>query len=176
MIENLQHRFSALLVIALVAGLEGCSTLDSLPWGKASPTTGTSGETATGIYYTGEADLPLYENPGTVVITRLPQYTKVHRKHLQNHYAQVRVDATGKEGWVDNGKLVWRLPDHTSQPQAPATEHLAAPAATPPAVESPESVSPPAQQAVNPPASPPAASSSNLPEKATVAPSIFNPY
>lgn len=161
MAVNSNHLVSLLLCAALGAAAAGCSTLDSLGWGKgAGAPTKESGTTAIGgVYYTGAADLPLYRSPGGEIVTRLPQHTKLYRDDLQGGYAHVRVAPTGESGWVENARLIWRLPAQAAQPHPPGAAQT--PAAQTPVVEQP----------VAAPATP--ASDSSQP---TVAPSIFNPY
>lgn len=176
MIDTSRKLTSLLCSAALVAILGGCSTLEKAVAGKSAA--GGAGQTA-GVYYAGSADLPLYRTPGGALIGRLPRYAKLYRSDLQRGFAHVRVEATGEAGWVENAKLIWRLPAHESSEQVSEplreAEAEAVPAA-PVVVESPEPER--AAQAVKPQQSPSpaAASSSSAPAKSTVAPSIFNPY
>lgn len=176
MIDTSRQLTSLLCSAALVAILGGCSTLENTVAGKSAA--GGAGQT-TGVYYAGSADLPLYRTPGGALISRLPQYAKLVRSDLQRGYAHVRVEATGEAGWVENAKLIWRLPAHESSEQVrePLREAEAVPAAAP-VVEPPEPGPERAAQAVEPQQSPSpaAASSSSAPSKSTLAPSIFNPY
>jgi hypothetical protein len=87
-------------------------------------------------------------------------HTKLHRDELKAGYAHVRVAPTGESGWVENARLIWRLPAQAAQPQPVEATKT-------PAVESP--VAPPA------PAPAPAPGSSGTTQP-TIAPSIFNPY
>ncbi len=178
MIQIEKHVASLLFSAALVAALGGCSTLEKhIPGiGAAS---GSRESTATeGVYYTGSPDLPLLRSPGGVIVTRLPQYTKVYREQLDRGFAQVRVDASGETGWVENAKLTWRRPKPTSPEETRAAgSQLAAESPSPPAAEAPES---PRLQAVEAAESPPRQAAlpapSSADSKPTVAPSIFNPY
>lgn len=175
MIDTSRKLTSILCSAALVAILGGCSTLENTVAGKSAA--GGAGQTA-GVYYAGSADLPLYRTPGGALISRLPQYAKLYRSDLQRGFAHVRVEATGEAGWVENAKLIWRLPAHESSEQVrePLREAEAEAVPAAPVVESPEPER--AAQAVKPQQlpSPAAASSSSAPAKSTVAPSIFNPY
>jgi hypothetical protein len=85
--------------------------------------------------------------PGGEILTRLPIHTKLYRDDLQRGYAHVRVAPSGESGWVENARLIWRLPAQAAQPQPAAPAQ--APAADVPSSDTP---------------------------KPTVAPSIFNPY
>ena len=191
MIKNSKNTTFLLLCAGLAAGLGGCSTLEKHIPGIGSSATETSGSTAAeGVYYSGSPDLPLYRSPGGAIIKRLPQYTKVYRDELDQGFAHVRVDSTGEAGWVENAKLIWRLPK--AKPSEPAPAAASQPAAESPApqvveptpppspqvAESPESPPPPppVEAPESPPPAPAAASPSSAPAKPSVAPSIFNPY
>jgi len=156
-----------LLLTVLGAGAAGCSMLDKVGLGKEGEASAKSAAKET-VYYTGTADVPLYRSPGSDIISRLPRYTKLYRDDLQRGYAHVRVEATGAIGWVDNARLIWRLPAQAPPPQpVKPTEPASAPGATEPgpdAVKLPESTTPAATP------------SSGTPSEPTVAPSIFNPY
>jgi len=146
MMVNSKYLASWLCWALFVAASAGCSTLDSLGWGKGAAAPGKGGAVAaSGVYYTGSDDLPLYRKPGGEILTRLPLHTKLYRDELQSGYAHVRVAPTGESGWVENARLIWRLPAKTAQPQPVEP----APAAVLPTDDS---------------ATP------------SVAPSIFNPY
>lgn len=175
MTENSKHRISLLLCAGLVAGLGGCSTLEKHVPGLAPTAPATSGSAEVeGVYYSGSPDLPLRRSPGGAIIKLLPQYTKLHREQLERSFAYVRVDATGETGWVENAKLVWRLPKQTSpQPAHDAGSQPAAESSSPQTVEAAAS---PAPQADEAPPSPAAVSPSSAGSRSTVAPSIFNPY
>jgi len=137
--------------------------LDKFGLGKEAEAPAESGVEES-VYYTGTADMPLYRSPGGDIISRLPRYTKLYRDDLQRGYAHVRVEATGATGWVDNARLIWRLPAQAApQPAEPVN----APGATQPG---PDAVEPP--ESTTPAATPP----SDTPSQPTVAPSIFNPY
>lgn len=170
MIEHSKHLTSLLFSAGLVAGLGGCSTLEKHIPGIGGATSETSGSAAVeGVYYAASPDLPLYRSPGGVIITRLPEYTKLYRDQLDRGFAHVRVESTGETGWVENAQLLWRPPKYRPPQQAHGPERQpAAELPLPSAVEAPQSSAP---QAVEPSPSP-----SSAPAKGTVAPSIFNPY
>jgi len=157
-----RHLVHVLLYAALGVAVNGCSTLDRVGWGKGEATRAGSGST-TGVYYSATDNLPLYRNPGAGIIDHLPKYTRLYRDDLQDGYAHVRVTPGSASGWVDNARLIWRLPAEAGQPEPVVpTSPTAADTAGPPAgqVESP----------VPAPAEPAA------PSGPSVAPSIFNPY
>ena len=179
MIKNSKCITSLLLSAGFTAALGGCSTLEKHIPGIGSSATETSGSTAAeGVYYSGSPDLPLYRSPGGAIVKRLPQYTKVYRDELDKGFAHVRVDSTGEAGWVENAKLIWRLPK--AKPSEPAPAAASQPAAESPAPQVVEPTPPPSPQVAESPESPPpapaAASPSSAPAKPSVAPSIFNPY
>lgn len=181
MIKNSKHSTILIFFVGFVAALGGCSTLEKNVPSIGSIFTKTDESVAVeGVYYTGSPGMPLYRSPGGVSLKSLPQYTKLYRDKLDSGFAHVRVDSTGETGWVENAKLIWRLPKPISTEQAhettsqPAVE-LAAPQITEPPPPQPaipqESPSP---TTVSP--SPAAASPSSAPSKPSVAPSIYNPY
>jgi len=163
MVVNPNYLLSLLVCAALGAASAGCSTLESFGWGKGGASTSKkegAPAAAGGIYYAGAADLPLYRNPGGEIVARLPLHTKLYRDELKAGYAHVRIAPSGESGWVENARLIWRLPAQVEQPQ-PA-EATKTPAVAPP---------------VAPPASAPApASTPGGTTQPTVGPSIFNPY
>jgi len=62
-------------------------------------------------YYVGESGVSLYPGPRAADAKRvLDRHEKVIRTRLQSGWALVTVDRTGEQGWVDNAKLIWRLP------------------------------------------------------------------
>jgi len=132
-------------------------------------------------------------------LTQLPLYQKVYRYKMEKGYAYIKVEESGVTGWVDNARLIWRLPP--PQPKAPTkTEEQAAkpaqeapeakekaptpttaaaaaePEPTPTAAEAPtaqKSSSPAAAPTSVPPGqSAPAAPAAPRP----IEPSIFNPF
>jgi len=165
--------------IGLFAMLAGCSTLgEKIPGlGSIFPDKSDS-DGVEGVYYTGSPDLPLYQSPGDVIVRRLPQYTKLTRNKLEKGYAHVRVDSTDITGWVENAKLIWRLPKEnqagqteqaTSQPAAIPVMHQVIEAPAPQPAQ-------PDKEVPSPTPVPTPASSTNTPSRPPVAPSIFNPY
>lgn len=159
--------------------------------GIGSSATETSGSAAAEGIFSGSPDLPLYRSPGGAIIKRLPRCTKVYRDELDKGFAHVRVNLTGKAGWVENAKLIWRLPKakpwegsgsrsreptgcgvaraasgRTDASTIAAGGRVTGVTTAPTPVKTPES----------PPPAPAAASPSSAPAKPSVAPSIFNPY
>ena len=151
---------------AICAAVSGCSKLRGFGWGTdtqaSKPGVSPQDSSKTGIYFTETENLPLYQSPGSKIITRLPLHTKVYRDDLQKGYAHVRVDATGDQGWIENAKLIWRLPKPAAQDKKPE------PASD---VANTENSKPSVK-----PAEPVAPLPSDMPDEPTVPPSIFNPY
>ena len=188
MIDNSKRLLSLLFSALLVAALGACSTVTKyLPdRGTGAPErSGSGAREEGGVYYTGSSSLPLHKSIGGAIITQLPQYTKLYRDQLDRGFAHVRVESTGETGWVENAKLLWRLPtQNSSQAAHEAASKPAVQPSSPPALEaaaspSPEAVDPPASpspQAVEAPPSPAAVAPSSTPSTGTLAPSIFNPY
>lgn len=133
------------------------------------------------VYYVGSNGLPLYREPGRNVLAQLPLHQKVLRYRLERGYAYVKVEGTGQEGWLDNAKLLWRLPRQPPAAQAPSP----APAADhdTPAEPDVSEAAPPAEPADSeetapseepPPAEPPAEAPADQP--GPVSPSVFEPF
>jgi hypothetical protein len=125
----------ASLLVAVVL-VSGCSGTRLPGWLGGSPPSPAS-QAAGGTFYSATAGLPVHAEPAgtSAVVGRLSLHERVERSELAHGYAHV-VSAGGVEGWVDNAKLVWRIPAATKAPAAPAT----APAAViePPAPPEPE--------------------------------------
>ena len=73
-------------------------------------------ETAPLVYYVGVDQLVVYSKPrsSSSPLTQLPLHQKVYRYKMEKGYAYIKVEGSEVTGWVDNGRLIWRLP---SQPQ-----------------------------------------------------------
>lgn len=179
MVKSVKCFVLFLSVLGLFALLSGCSNL-----GEKMPGLGTlfpeKGESTgvEGIYYAASPDLPLYQSPGGIIVRRLPQYTKLTRNKLEQGYAHVRVDSTGVTGWVENAKLIWRLPNENKAgqpgqaPSQPVAEPVLPQVSEAPALQPAQ----PVKQVSSPTPVPTPASSTSTPSKPSVAPSIFNPY
>lgn len=64
------------------------------------------------VYYVGVESLRLYKEPRASggMIADLEQYQKVYRYKIEKGFAWVKVDGTDLTSWVNNAKLIWRLP------------------------------------------------------------------
>lgn len=163
--------------IGLLLFLAGCSTLEKGVGNIGSVFSSDNDSPAVeGVYYTGVPDLPLYQQPGGVIAKRLPQYTKLNRMKIEKGYAHVRIASTGVTGWVENARLIWRLPQE--KPAAGTEKPASQPAEASVSQQVSETPPPtPAQPAQTPvPAAPAPPSPANTAAKPSVAPSIFNPY
>jgi hypothetical protein len=159
---NAANGCAGLLLLVLLASL-GCST--GL-LGREAPTK-TSPDSPS-PFYTGQDGLALLAAPGGKPIAHLGLHEKVLRYRVERGFAFVRVAKTGAEGWVDNGKLLWRVPashesgaateapEPTEQPAAeataeePAAEATEAEASSPPQEPTPAPEAAPAPQNANP--------------------------
>jgi hypothetical protein len=125
-------------------------------------------------------------------------YKKVYRSKMEKGYAYVTIEGSEVTGWVDNARLLWRLPSQQKAPTkteeqateptpaAPVAKETAptptkaeeatAPEPTPTAAESPTEQKPAspvaAPTSVSPAPSAPAAPAAPRP----IEPSIFNPF
>ncbi len=123
--------------IHLVAGLgamllmTGCTSIQkpTSGWfGSATPTPApapvSAGPTAaTQVYYAASAGLEVFSKPASSskVVGRLYPYQRVTRSKIENGYAYVEADETAVKGWVDNAKLLWRIPAPTANTPPAAT-------------------------------------------------------
>jgi hypothetical protein len=117
------------------------------------------------VYYVGVESLRLYEEPRASgdFIADLEQYQKVYRYKIENGFAWVKVDGTDMTGWVNNARLIWRLPK---------------PGVAEPVEQPPETPSPPSAEATdeNTPADEMAPTDSPEPGSESVDPSRFDPF
>ena len=106
---------------------------------------------APAVYFSAVGGLAVYGQPraSAPVQGHLSLHEKVYRDRVERGYAHVRAEGDRVVGWVDNAKLIWRLP---SPPPATASEPL--PSSTPP-----------------PAAEPPPA-----PDRGRLTPAIFDAY
>jgi hypothetical protein len=114
------------LVLAAALALGGCSFFDQVtsdwfgdgPPPTASPTASASQEE---VFYSSIDGLPMHFLPSgsSQIVSRLTLHQRVTRTDLQRGYARVVAD-NGLEGWVDNAKLLWRLPATPVPIESPA--------------------------------------------------------
>jgi hypothetical protein len=120
----------------------GCGAVPSLRdlfGGSAAPeekpTTGAAPPSAAKaqVYYTAVEGLALYSEPRAAsrVLTKLPLHQKVLRYGVERGYADVEVAGGGPRGWVDNARLLWRLPA-AAPPQPGGPTAASEPAPQPP--------------------------------------------
>jgi hypothetical protein len=155
-------------VIGLAAAIasSGCAgvspTLDR--WLGRSPSTADS----SGVFYSAVDGLTVHARPArsSEVVGRLPIHERVVRSKLEGGYAYVRAGRSGLEGWVDNSRLLWRLPTEGAPPAATAGEGEPA---TPAATAGEGEPATPAAQPAGEPAKPPA-------EPSKPKPSVFDPF
>jgi hypothetical protein len=160
-----------------------------------------SAETAPAVYYAGVDQLVVYSEPrpSASQLTQLPLHQKVYRSKIEKGYAYIKVEGSGVSGWVDNARLIWRLPSQQQKAppktekqagkpaqEAPVVEEkastptttaeVAEPEPTPTATEAPAEQKPSSPAAaptsVSPAPSAPTAPSTSRP----IGPSIFNPF
>ena len=123
----------------------------------------------------------MYSEPSTSskAVGTLPLHEKVTRTKLDRGWAYVESTKSGVAGWVNNARLIWRLP--TTGAQAPAEAQPEEPVAPtgeePQAPVAPEATAPAAELPATPTSTPvPAAPPTPKATSRGVAPSIFNPY
>ena len=107
------------IMIVCLGGFNGCAIEQvKLPdsWFQDS-------ETEPLPYYVGVNNLKLLREPGSSsdVLAYLSLHQKVMRSKLNNGYAFVTVVQTGETGWVDNAKLMWKLPAKAEHSPAKTT-------------------------------------------------------
>jgi hypothetical protein len=193
----------AVLVCSLCMVFTACAARQSAQQRVASPSEAAStqpAETGPLVYYVGVDQLAVYSEPrsSAAPLTRLPLHKKVYRSKMEKGYAYITVEGSKVTGWVDNARLIWRLPSQQKAPTKPE-EQTAEPAPAAPVVEetpptpepavevaAPEPTpttaeSPTKQQPASPAAAParvsPAPSAPTVPsEPRPIEPSIFNPF
>jgi hypothetical protein len=151
------------------------------------------------VYYVGVDQLAVYSEPrsSSSSLTQLPLHQKVYRYKTEKGYAYIKVEGTGVTGWVDNARLIWRLPSPQQKAATKTEEQAAKPAPEAPVAEeqppttAAEAVKPepmptaaeapttqkPSPPAVAPTSVPPAQSTPADPSAPRpINPSIFNPF
>jgi len=166
-----------------VAMTAGCATWNPFARESAGEATTSQGRQP---YYTAEAGVKLYSEPrlSESYIAELPLHQKVYRTTLERGFAYVEVEGSSQKGWVDNGKLIWRLPAaaHTAPAaggNAVQSDTVAKPAATPegvPAIQAPAAPAP--QVAGEVPGATKAPADDAVPPEETdgADPSLFSPF
>jgi hypothetical protein len=91
------------------------------------------------VFYSGIAGLRVYSEPtsSSDVVGTLALHEKITRTQVERGYARVWSTRTDVTGWVDNAKLIWRIPAATTAAPAPAhpeADTSAAPPGATPAV------------------------------------------
>jgi hypothetical protein len=173
------HR-AVVFVVAGSLALGGCSATRARLPGWLGGTPQAPSPTGTEQFYVGADGLAVHaEASGSSrVIGRLSLRERVRRSELVRGYAHVVADTSGLDGWVDNGKLLWRLP---------AAGAGAAPVREPPVVDGETPVPAAAEEAVPvealedqsvPPASAPPPSAPETPPAPAqpVVPKDFDPF
>ncbi len=130
-----------LLVGAASAGCSGAQRVGGWLGSEPTPTPSASAADQPRVYFAGAQGLRVYAEPSfsARVVGELALHEKVVRRRLERGYAYVEAERTGLAGWVDNARLLWRLP-------ASAKGSAAAPepaGATPAAAEPSSSPAPP---------------------------------
>jgi len=153
------------LTAALAAGCSNGKSFRDIFAGK-------SGGSETGTFYAGVEGLKIYQKPrfSSSATGTISLHEKVYRSAIENGFAYVKVARSGQKGWVENAKLLWRLPAAKDSSVAPASAaETVAPEPEPVSVQAP--VESP-EQAV--PSAPAGGEEDDGAQGAD--PSIFNPY
>lgn len=134
----------ALPALVAAVALSGCAVFDQLSsdWFGAETTTPVPTPPQLGESFYSSADgLPMHFLPSgsSQVVGRLALHEHVTRTDVQRGYAHVVAD-NGLEGWVDNAKLLWRLPPTAAPAGTPAPAPLVTSA---PEAETPTPIAPP---------------------------------
>jgi len=112
---GLRSGFGCVLVLAAAIALSGCAEWKSVKR-SVVPQTGDT--------YYASATLPLHakSSASSKVVGHLALYEEVTRVRTEHGYAYVAVGSGGLEGWVENAKLVRRIPVAGAAPKPTASE------------------------------------------------------
>jgi hypothetical protein len=195
--------FRAVLVCSFCTVFAACAGGQAVQQLSAEPPEAVSAqpaETAPLVYYAGVDQLAVYSEPQSSAspLTQLSLYQKVYRYKMEKGYAYIKVEESGITGWVDNARLIWRLPSQQQKAPAKTAEQAAESARAPVAEEkaptpttaagaaepepTPTTAEVPTEQKPSSPASaptsvPPVQSAPAAPTAPRpVGPSIFNPF
>lgn len=181
-------RVAALLLLSLITGLgSGCSGSDGNrnPFSKESP----ASAKVEGVFYSAVDGLAVRDaaSGSARTVGRLALHQKVTRSKVDRGFAHVK--AGSLEGWVDNSKLVWKLPSasgkspaagKSAQPVAGntepqpgiTTEQSSAPAVAPAVEDTAKDAAESAEQTAAPPPPPTTAPA----KRGRSSASVFDPY
>lgn len=161
-------------VIGLLAtaATVGCSSGNPLANLFGSESNGRASET--GTFYAASDGLRIYPKPSfsSAPVGKLALHQKVYRSKIDKGFAYVKVAGSGQIGWVENAKLLWRLPSSRKTATGPVEESpeeaVAEPAAEPISAEADVEQEPAAATESSPgkPADEPGGAD----------PSLFNPF
>jgi hypothetical protein len=117
----------ALVALLSAVLLTGCSSGKTLGNPFGSLFGGTDRGKESGTFYAAVAGVTLYSKPkqSSSAVGQLSLHQKVYRSKVESGFAYVKVEGTGKTGWVDNAKLLWRLPSNAPSASVPASSTAA---------------------------------------------------
>jgi len=179
------------IFVAAALALSGCAsvqqTVGSWFGGSATPTPAAA-QRSNETFYAADAGLTVYAEPSRTaeIVGHLALHEEVSRNEIEHGYAHI--SASKIEGWVDNGRLLWRLPAEGaarpvaepipasgSSTDAPAAITASAAAVATPTPTPPDLASPTASPTQ--PASPPPTDTATPGTALHQAPpEIFDPY
>jgi len=175
----------------IACALAGCEAIPGIGRQDAGAAPSPAAAAEELVYFAGEDGLEVYAEPSTRSsrVGQLALHDKVLRSEVSRGYARIRTPDDRIIGWVDNARLIWRLPEQAhsepasavapsaSAPSEPATAPPPAPAVT---GQTPEpSIAPELTATPEAPATPetPAAVESPPAEPGDKhEPSVFNPF
>jgi hypothetical protein len=144
------------------------------------------------VYYAGVDQLMVYSEPRSSAsqLAQLPLHQKVYRSKIEKGYAYIKVEGTGVTGWVDNARLIWRLPSQQQKAPTKTEERAAEPAREAPVAKEKAPTPTTAAEAAEPEPTPtaaetpteqkPSSSAQSAPTAPSaprpIEPSIFNPF
>ena len=156
--------------VAMVIASSGCSSVrqslsglfGETPPPAAGETPGPAAARQGQTYYAAVEGLAVYAeaSESSKVVGHLGLHEKVTRSRLERGYAYVTADESGLAGWVDNAKLIWRLPpagavSAPGEREPEKGEAQATPTSTPATQPSPPPTQPSPAQAPARPSPPP---------------------
>jgi uncharacterized membrane protein len=130
--------------------------------------------------YAGQAGLRVHESAsaGSRVVGTLALHERVLRSEVERGWAHVRSDRSGLKGWVDNARLLNRIPSAHAPAASPDAQPAAAtgPAAATPVAPDTQAASPAPDLPAEPVVTTPEETPPPAPDPPKREPAVFDPF